>query len=721
MDFTPARPDNSIKLSTLWEFFDTLEFANQFLFVDACRNQPWPGEIRLGFWPTPRLRTLGSPPAQQFRLFATSPGLEAAELPGGAGREGGAFTAALLEGLAGTGAAKEWNWRTSSYEVRWQRLCRFVQAEMEQKRIKVAAGPVRQAFQIPQEESTRFGAGARDDDPVMVAFGAEHFQPEPLEINLEPSSAVGSAVVVVRDDRARVAARRDQLPGLPLRLDLPPRRYGVEAEAPPEYGVAYADEPVELYGPCEARLELLPLEEDDGDESADLLGPATKGATLRVHCGDPLGALEVAEPSGRIVGIGHGVVEIGNVTPGIYVARLRASTGEVIERTVQVRPGGDEDVEISAPPPASPALAGLARDTPIAVAPDNTVKVSEDAAGIASPRLATILALAGGALIQPGAAANGQPLRSLGLQAVTRIPDDAESGLYVLLGVDEDPGVAARELGGVRLRHWPVGQPVPRETVSLEPFGPTPGIGEYAAPCGTGSHWVSVERDGHEPLVFAPTLLPGRLAMLVLELSGPSTLRAYHYQPALMPDASCSLDALRRLEYLQRNAHDPDANFEIAKELLSTEQADPLAGCLGGYLLVRLGRTEDLAGVVGFLCGAYPQLADAHVLAAEHHAAAGRRDAAREAVSRAVGAGVPCMGESISRLLDGLAEFQIPGDRGRLAAAVFAHYVEGSLWTAWTPERLEPGRLLLPERLQDGAGSGFAAGEPNSRSAFPRP
>jgi Caspase domain len=691
-DFSRARPDNSISLRSLWQFFETLEFSDQFLFVDACRNQPWPGEMRLGFWPTPGLRSLGSPPTQQFRLYATSPGLEAAELPGADGREGGAFTAALMQGLAGTRAAKVWNWRSKSYEVRWHRLVRYVRGEMEARKVKVAAGPVRQAFQIPQEESTRGVAGG-EDDPVLVSFPAEHFHPEPLDVLLEPTDVAPVAGVIVRDDRGRIAAERRQLPGLPLHLELPPRQYAIEADAPPQYDVTYADEPVELYGPCEAKLNLMP-----SDAESPAATHASETGSLLVTCGDPLVTLEVAEAGGRIVVTGHGKLELPELAPGIYSARLRAPTGEVVERTVQVRPGEDVDVPLAAPPPPSPALADLARDTPITVAPDNTVKVADDLGGIASPRLSTILALAGAAAIQRNGAI-GKDLRSLGQQAVKRIPDDAQAALYVLLGVDAtEPARAAEELRKVRLRYWPVGMPAADATFALEPFSPAPGLGEYAATTGTGSHWVAIERAGHEPLVLALSLLPGRLAMLVLELSGPSTLRAYHYQPALTSDDSCDLEVLRRLEYLQRIevGHELDAGYDIAAELLASEHTDPLAGCLGGYLLLRLGRSDELGSVVNFLLSRFPELPDGHVVAAEHAAAAGREDEARDAVARAIATGVPCMGEGITRLLDGLAEFRVAHDRSRLIAAVHQRYVQGSLWTAWTPERIVGGELLLP-------------------------
>jgi uncharacterized caspase-like protein len=105
-DFSPVVTTNSLALRSLWEFFETTQFKDQFLFVDACRNMPWEDvEFDVGRWPVGRKRDPGLPPTQQFILYATSPGLKARELRE-AGNERGAFTEVLLKGLRGAGPAK---------------------------------------------------------------------------------------------------------------------------------------------------------------------------------------------------------------------------------------------------------------------------------------------------------------------------------------------------------------------------------------------------------------------------------------------------------------------------------------------------------------------------------------------------------------------------------------------------------------------------------------
>ena len=59
------------------------------------------------------------------------------------GDEHGAFTGALLDGLAGTDFAKAWSWERSCYEVRWERLADYVKQKLESEKHPAsgAAGP----------------------------------------------------------------------------------------------------------------------------------------------------------------------------------------------------------------------------------------------------------------------------------------------------------------------------------------------------------------------------------------------------------------------------------------------------------------------------------------------------------------------------------------------------------------------------------------------------
>ena len=152
--FNAVNTDHSIALRSLWEFFETTQFRDQFFFVDACRNVPrWEqDEFEIGRWTLPRSRDPGKPPVQQFILYATSPGLKAVEVRDVPGAEHGAFTGALLDGLNGDAAAKAWSWERECYEVRWERLVDYVRGRVEAE--KREAGDAAGLLQVPQDAGT---------------------------------------------------------------------------------------------------------------------------------------------------------------------------------------------------------------------------------------------------------------------------------------------------------------------------------------------------------------------------------------------------------------------------------------------------------------------------------------------------------------------------------------------------------------------------------------
>ena len=73
--FDALHTDHSLAFRSIAEYFETTAFADQFLFIDACRNMPWADrEFEIGRWPVPRRRDPGAQPVQQFILHATSLG-----------------------------------------------------------------------------------------------------------------------------------------------------------------------------------------------------------------------------------------------------------------------------------------------------------------------------------------------------------------------------------------------------------------------------------------------------------------------------------------------------------------------------------------------------------------------------------------------------------------------------------------------------------------------
>ena len=298
-----------------------------------------------------------------------------------------------------------------------------------------------------------------------------------------------------------------------------------------------------------------------------------------------------------------------------------------------------------------------------------------------------------------GAALSGAGgLERLGLVIPPELRDGSGCGM-ALIAVAGDGDEA--EPGRLRGRIWPVGDPVPSRTRPLQPIGagvaahvetlPPQRHGLVAAP-----YWVSLERDGTAPTVAALSVLPGRVATFVLQVT-PGNLRSYQVHPSAGPGPSSSPDRLRRLELLQRLLLSGrlDVATPVARELAAAAAEDPFAGCLAGYALLRLGHHEELDQLTATLIEA-TGLCDAFILRAEHLAAAGRTEAAGQAFTDAVNAGIPAFGEGLTRLVEGLRSSPPAFPRSWLVRHIFQHHARGSMWSAFTPPRgLQAGELVI--------------------------
>jgi hypothetical protein len=699
-DFTDVLTTNSLALRSLWEFFETVQFQDQFFFVDACRNIPWENvEFEVGRWPLPRKRDPGLPPTQQFILYATSPGLRAQELQE-AGNERGAFTEVLLDGLRGKSKAKAWSSEKQNYQVRWERLVDYVKKELEDRRLAVGQGLAQDVFQIPQDTGAH-GVAGRERNPVLAEFPADAFDAERLRILLSPDEVVSVAEVIVLDEAAVPVETKTQLAGLPVEFTLPPRTYALHATAP-EYDRAVARPPIELYSECEIPLELGRAAEVEAPPGGN--GPATRAldepaatADLVVRTNDPLAPVEVADATGRVLQVSNGGASLRGLAPGFYRVRLIPPGGAVDEQLVELAPGAEQTVELEASA-ASPAVQELVETIAAPVHDDNTVEVSKSAGPIASPELSTILTLAAGAAIKEDAK-DAAGLRRLGLGAATEALDPAaETGLYLVLGHDSsDAAEAESYFSGLRLRIWKVGEPVPESFESARVSAGAAGVAEFACSTTSGSYWFSLEPPGGNPMVLALAMLPKRLTLLTIEVQ-PAQTKIFQYLPSLAPDSSSSADVLRRVELLERIMLDGrlDAGYELAGQLLARELNNPLAGCLGAYLYLRLGRTGELNETVKNLTTRFPGLSDVHVIRGEFEAAAGRAAEAKAAFAQGIEVGVPIFGEGLTRLLEGMRTYEVEHPLARLVAHIFDHHMSGSMWSVWLPGELVPGELLVP-------------------------
>ena len=694
--FDALHTDHSLAFRSIAEYFETTPFADQFLFVDACRNIPWADrEFEIGRWPVPRRRDPGAQPVQQFILYATSPGRTAAELgwpwPGEAT---GAFTSTLLEGLAGTDNAKAWSWERNCYEVRWERLASFVHGRMQERADRPSGVPARDwLIQIPQDTGTR-GVADRDRDVPVVSFPSGRFPNLELTIALEADAKVENAEVSLLDAIGEPVVRALGVTGQSQSFQLAPKTYAVRATttAPePLFGSLKA--PVELYRNRTETIGLRPRATPPGASAvAERVGPKDIAAagreqppgTITIRSLDPLAVAEIRDEAGHVVAVtpagGH-----HQAKPGFYQVR-HISPEATQDASFVVLAAGEPEEVLLRPPEPDPFVAELATALGGRVQ-DGYVRMSEgeDRIGWAFP--STIVAAGVAAALQ------GRTPTGLGVDDLRRTLGQAPSGVAVFAVGRREDGEVVRRL---RVGIWPAGEAVGPDSVALQPS--PAGVAGVVAPVEAPMpHWVSLTAEDADPMVVSVPVLPGRLATLVAQVDRDRT-RLYQYHPTIDPDATSTASELRQAEYLQRMlvAGRVDTAEPLARQVAATAANDPFAGLVAGYVLLRLGRHEPLAELASAILATAPTLSDAYVLRGEHEARMERPPAAAQAFVDAITTGIPAFGEGLTRLVEGLRAIGFPHPRAALVRHMFQRHARGSMWAAFNPRRvLEPGRPVI--------------------------
>lgn len=803
-DFSPRRPDNAITLSSIREFFGNTGFAEQFFFIDACRNMlDLDAEFRLADFPFP-----GVPDAarlqnvSQYSLFATTPRLRAVELG-----ERGAFTGLLLKGLRGAGKAKIYDNESETYLVTADRLFTYVQEEMEESKVLVTEPPAAPLYQKIYKELK--GAG---DYPVLARLTREEVAAERLELYVMPDGVWSNTDVKIRVTSEDTDYDKEIVPVRSVPIELPqpilPMTYTVRAEAT-GYTPKRKRWAFDLYGP--KRLDII-LERDEipndvrppnapqpgpsgrpapeesappapgggmgsgsgsgggstggggmgggfgtgggfgmgggsgmgggfgtgsgggmgggfgmgggggmggrvgalgGDLSTGLTGGGTgvpKGispkpkpttATLTVTSADPLAPIEITDNKGELKASGTGTVTLDKLQPGFYRARLVTPEGALAEEVVDLEAGATEEVSLDAPRLPNEGLFREIVDRTGFREDRNGMLVASDTSVIdamATPQLVTMLALAGSIVVPHYGWAD--KVSDLGLKpfsSLVRTPHT--SGLRVVLA-DELSGSAAGQgegrdyLSRVGIRFWPQGQdmtpparPTPKPPI---PSVKIPGIADFARGVEPGAYTLELSLPERPPVNFSVAVLPGRLTLLILHRHPDGTPRVYVYSPPFSDDEYPVREAaqsLRRLELLQRFYVSNQVNqlhaLRNAIELLHAKWIDPLAGCLGGYTMLKLGQAAELKVAVRNMLRHYGQLSDSHVLAAEFHLSRGQETKAAESFGTALGLGLPVFEEGLVRLASGLERFAVNHPRAGLVRQVLDKRVRQLLWTAW--------------------------------------
>jgi hypothetical protein len=694
--FDEIHTDHSLSIRSLAEHFETTQFKDQFFFLDACRNIPWENrEFEIGRWPIPRRRDPGQPPVQQFILYATSPGLTAAEEVGWVDEAGGAFTDVLMKGLIGDGQAKAWSWERNCYEVRWERLATYVNAAMAARRqatkppahIPAVDWPI----QIPQDAGSR-GVADRDRDALLVSFARGHFGALDLTLSLEADPRYKEAQVSVLDALGEPVASALKLTDTSVTFTLPPKTYAVRATTLDER-IGFLKAPIELYEPLTKNVPLRPRESPRAGEVSEPLGPEEieragreePPGVIEIHSRDPLAVAEIRDEAGRVVAVKRGG-DATKLSPGFYRVR-HVGPEEVGNEQFVVLAGELEPVRLEASAPA-PFVVQLAEALGGRVEDDHVTPVG-NAEAVAWAQPSTIVLAGVGAALHDKAALEG-----LGLES-PRVALGREDTGVAVYAVAENGDAAALEGLGVRI--WPAGESVTDNTTPLRPTDA--GVAAVVTPADeVEPHWVSLERDGVALTVVAVPVLPGRLATLVVQVDA-DRVRMYQFHPVAGAHASSHPDRLRRVEHLQRLllAGRLDGAEPLARELATGAPGDPFAGCLAGYVLLRLGLNKELGSIASAIAEVAPKLSDAYILRGEDEASKNRLEDANQAFADAVSAGIPAFGEGLTRLVEGLRVSGFNHPRGAIVRYIFQRHARGIMWAAFTPhaKALRPGRLVI--------------------------
>jgi DNA-directed RNA polymerase omega subunit len=782
-DFDDTLTDNSLTVLSLFHLFEATRFKEQFFFVDACRNLPFSTELRLGEYP--KSPTPEQPPYPQFIMFATQPGMKAIEIKQ-PGNERGAFTEALLEGLGGKGAAKRWDEEAGGYVVRWNSLFEFVEAKVKSQKLAAKATPDGPVIQEPKQFGER-----GTENPRFGQFSPAAFGDETLEVGLLPKSISNIAEIRVSEAGELVKRKAPPLSNLPVAFQLVPRSYSVRAAAPgyvskPRYI------PVELYDRAQVELELVPSAPSLGpaggpppppsggpppepfggptpsspeaergfgvpaapaalfESAARRSAGPRKPALLTLQSVDQLGFLELTDSSGKVIANGRArpndqLFRERSLSPGFYRARLVSPEGEPVEKLFELLPGASEVVTLGAAPPVSKLLDSIISRGGFEIGPDHTISVSETVGPASSLKLSTVLALAAAAASEVDSP-HGRKLKALGLPSFEELAGPAcASGVQVVVG---DESATPQRWEEAEVRCWRLKESPPRKCGRLVVARDLKAVASSAVCRERGGHWLGLRLPRGGDLTIPLAVLPNRVALVVLTFDAQGTADLHQYSlelprpPGAAPADLRLLDpefkrsrfaAMRRIELMQRSAAIgritptlPDVDL-----LLWDKWIDPVAGCLGGYLLVRLGRAVELQVPARNLTTYFGDLPDAHVLNGVYLE---KSDSAegdpKSAYLAALDRGLPMFRDGLALLESAIERLELRHEGASRVRTVLAAVPAGSLWSS-IPEclaSLEQDELLssvaeiaqepVAEAAAISASGGVSIGAPSIDSKF---
>jgi hypothetical protein len=127
------------------------------------------------------------------------------------------------------------------------------------------------------------------------------------------------------------------------------------------------------------------------------------------------------------------------------------------------------------------------------------------------------------------------------------------------------------------------------------------------------------------------------------------------------------------------------------RDLLYDKWIDPVAGCLGGYMLLRMGRARELEVPSRNLSSHFDGLSDSWVLRAAYFEAVGNQAEARAATVNALDRGVPVFAPGVRKLADLAVVWATDHPRKGLLAELARTCFEGGIFSVFLPKSVASG------------------------------
>jgi len=644
-DFELELTDRALSIRSIYEFFATTRISEQFFFFDACRNIPFEGEFIIGQVARPRRSDYSLRTPEQYVCYATSRGLKAVEMPL-VGGEGGVFTAALMEGLAGLRGAKSWDRDKSRYVVTWNGLFGYVEASVTKRRHVLGQGPEGDLIQVPRQ------AGEQgSNNPILAVLPENAFAAESLTLSIDPAEAAPEATVTVILEDADQDLTYGPPAQSPNKVPLAPRSYTIRARAK-GFLPRKRSWHVELYEPKSVLLEFdTGAPQDTADTATEppttrAFEPELSGPTrLVAYAGDPVAVVEIHDEAGKLVAMGTGSAEVHK--RGWYVARAVTPDGTTRDELVELETGQQSNFML----PSGPAVSTLANELAEIGQFDRDefgIHLAEEIGYVPGPSASLLVTLAAG--VRLGQTDWGLHLQSLAEAVLPELERD--KAVHIVL-VDQRSDHARRGQSSVELQSVEVPGTEGRRQIA---HGKVAAVGLAAFDAPPGAHLATVLGVFPEPLSVPVHVFEGRPVLVMIEVSPSGSPLFLQLASSLFEGGGhAEAQALRRFESAQR--------FVAAGQLAHAHEViadgatdhDPLAGCLAIYLRLRLGKGPEVAPSVRDIAER-TGLADAWILDGLLGADHGDRARLRESMDEAVRHGLPVFDIGMLALGDALSD-----------------------------------------------------------------